>query len=87
MIINPLLPSDTIQKQKHFILKDIFSSVLSQFKEYHPSGSLKFNDLGIFQSSELRILVEKILPISLRLNFTPLRPVIGKFFHLISYVV
>jgi len=32
---------------------------------------MKFNYLGIFQSSELRILMEKILSISLKLNFTP----------------
>jgi len=44
---------------------------LSQFKKYHPSRNLKFHNLGIFQSLELRILQEKILPISLRLNFTP----------------
>jgi len=36
-----------------------FQSALSQFKKYHPSGNLKFNNLGIFQSSKLRILVEK----------------------------
>ena len=30
------------------ILEDLFSSALSQFKKYHPSGNLKFNDLGIF---------------------------------------
>jgi len=29
------------------------------------------NYFGIFQSLKLRILVEKILPISLKLNFTP----------------
>jgi len=40
------------------ILEDLFSSVLSQFKKYHPSGNLKFNNLGILQSLELRILVE-----------------------------
>jgi len=33
-----------------FILEDFFSSVLSQFKDYHPSGNLKFNYLGNFQS-------------------------------------
>jgi len=43
---------------------------LSQFKKYHPSKNVKFNNLGIFRSLELRILVEKILPISLKLNFT-----------------
>jgi len=50
-----------------FFLKDLFSSVLSQFKKYHPSGNLKSNNLGIFQSLKLRILVEKILPIFLKL--------------------
>jgi len=40
-------------------------------KKYHPSGNLKFNYLDIFQSLKLRILMEKILPISLKLNFTP----------------
>jgi len=44
---------------------------LSQFKKYHPSGNLEFNNLGIFQSLKLHILMEKILPISLKLNFTP----------------
>jgi len=44
---------------------------LSQFKEYHPSENLKFNNLGIFQSLKLRNLVGKILPKSLKLNFTP----------------
>jgi len=44
---------------------------LSQFKKYHPSGNLKFNKLGLSQSSKLRILMKKILPISPKLNFTP----------------
>jgi len=46
-------------------IEDLFSAVLSQFKKYHLFGNLKFNYLGIFQSLELRILVEKIL----QLNF------------------
>jgi len=53
------------------ILENLFSSVLLQLKKYHPSGNLKFNNLGIFQSLKFRILMEKILPISLNLNFTP----------------
>jgi len=54
------------------MLEDLFSSVLSKFlKKYHPSGNLKINNLGIFQSLKFRILMEKILPISLKLNFTP----------------
>ena len=40
--------------------KDLFSSELSQFfKKYHPSGNLKFNNLGISQSLKLRILMEE----------------------------
>ena len=54
-----------------YFREDLFSSVLSQFKIYHPSGKLLFNNLGIFQSLKLRILTEKILPISHKLNFTP----------------
>jgi len=48
-----------------------FSSVLSQFKKYHSSENLKFDNLGIFPSLELRILVEKVLSISPKLNFNP----------------
>jgi len=40
-------------------------------KKYHPSETLKFNNYGIFQSLKFRILMEKILSISLKLNFTP----------------
>jgi len=36
------------------ILEDLFSSVLSKYKKYHPSGNLKFNNLGIFQSLKFR---------------------------------
>jgi len=52
------------------ILKDLFSSVLPEFKKYHPSRNLKFNYLGILQSFKLRIPMRKILKIS-KLNFTP----------------
>jgi len=34
--INPLPPSDAVQEQKNIILDDLFSSVLSQLKKYHP---------------------------------------------------
>jgi len=54
-----------------FILEYLLSSVLSQFQKYHPSGNLKFNYLGIFQSLKLRIVMGKILSISLKLNFSP----------------
>jgi len=56
--LNPLPPSDAVRKQ-NIILEDLFSSVLSPFKKYHPSGNLKSNNLGIFQSLKLRIFVEK----------------------------
>jgi len=57
--------------RKKNILEDLFTSVSSQFEKYHPSGNLKFIDLRIFQSLKFRILMEKNLPISLKLNFTP----------------
>jgi len=43
-----------------FISEDLYSSVLSQFKKYHPSENLKFNNLGIFQSLKLRNLMGEI---------------------------
>jgi len=59
-------------RKKKNILESLFSSVLSQFKKYyHPYGNLKFNNFGFFQSLKFRILMEKILPIFLMLNFTP----------------
>jgi len=56
---------------ENFILEVLSSSVLSQLKKYHPSGNLKFNYLGIFQSLKMRNLMGEILLISLKLNFTP----------------
>ena len=53
------------------MLEDLFSSVLSQLKKYHPSGNLKLNNVGISGSLKFCILMETILPISLKLNFTP----------------
>jgi len=44
---------------------------LTQYKKYHPSGNLKFYYVRFFQSLNFRILIEKILPISLKSNFTP----------------
>jgi len=69
-LTNPLPPSDAVRKQR-IILQDLFSSVLSHCKKYHPSGNMKINYLGIFQSWKLRILMEQFLLISLKLNFTP----------------
>jgi len=71
-LVNPLPPSDTVRKQKKCILEDISSSLLSQFKKYHPSENLKFNNFGIFQSLKFCILMGKILPISLKLNWLAL---------------
>jgi len=51
-------PAMPFGNRKKNILENLFSSVLSQFK-YHPSGNLKFNDVGIFQSLKLRILEGK----------------------------
>jgi len=62
------------KRQKYFKGSFQFSIVtilLSQFKKYQPSGKLKFSNFGIFQSLKLRILMEKILLISLKLNFAP----------------
>jgi len=47
-------------------------SIVTIQKKYNPSGRLKFNHLGIFQSLKLRILMAKILSISYKLNFTPI---------------
>jgi len=56
---------------RKIILENFFSLVLSQFKKYHSSGNITFNTSVILQSLKLRILKGKILPISLKLNFTP----------------
>jgi len=47
-----------------------FIQYCQNLKKYHPSGNLKFNNLGIFPSLKLRILMGKIPPIPLKLNFT-----------------
>jgi len=57
--------------RKKNILEDLFQFSIVTVGKFHPSGNLKFNNLGIFQSLNLRILAEKILPISRKLNFTP----------------
>jgi len=53
------------------ILKDLFNAVLSHFLKNRLSGNLKFNNLGIFESLKLRILMKKISFLSPNLNFTP----------------
>jgi len=47
-----------------------FELSIVHFKKYHPSGNLKFINLGIFQSLKIPFF-EKILLISLKLNFIP----------------
>jgi len=69
-LLYPQPPGDAVRKQKKYILENLFSSVLSNFKKYHPSGNLELNNLGIFQSLKLRNFIGKILRISLKL-FTP----------------
>jgi len=66
-IFSRLMPSDAVRKQKKIGLS---SSALSQFKKYYPLGNLKFNNIGILHI-KLLILMENILLISLKLNFTP----------------
>ena len=44
-------------RNRKIFLEDLLSSVLSQFKKYHPSGNLKFIILGIFQGLKFRILM------------------------------
>jgi len=57
-------------QQKYFRGSFQFSIVTIQ-KKYHLPGNLKFNNLSIFQNLKWRLLMEKDLPISLKLNFTP----------------
>jgi len=63
----PAMPSGN----RNIYFRGSFSSVLSQLKKYHPSGNLKFNNLGLFQSLKFSIFLGKILPTSLNLNITP----------------
>jgi len=70
--INPLYrPAMPSGNRKIYFRGSFQLSILSQFQKYHPSGKLKFNNLGIFQSLKLLNLMGKIIPISLKLNFTP----------------
>ena len=62
----PAMPFGYKIKKKSFIRLNI----VTIYKRYHPSGNVKFNYFGIFQSLKLRILMEKLLSISLKLNFT-----------------
>jgi len=55
-----------LETEKKNILEDVFSSVLSLLKIYHPPENLKFIYLGILQSLKLRISIRKILSMSLK---------------------
>jgi len=70
MLHKPTTAQRCRSETEKFILDDIFSSVLSKLKKYHPSANLKFNNLGIFQSLKLSNLMGKTLRFSLELNFT-----------------
>jgi len=72
--INPLPPSDAVRKQKNLLLEDLFNTLMLQFKKYHSSENLKFANFDIFQSLKFGILLEKILPTYLKLNFTQITP-------------
>jgi len=68
---NPLPPSDAVRKQKKifywiFSVQYCYNLINITFL-----GNLKSINLDIFQILKLRILMEKNLPISLKLNFTP----------------
>jgi len=52
----PAMPFGNRSKKK---VGDLFRSALSQFKKYPPSGNLKFNNFGIFQTLKFRISMEK----------------------------
>jgi len=71
MIFQPTTAQRCRSETEKYILEDVLSSVLPYLKKYHPSGNLKFNNLGVLQSLKLRIFVGKFLSISLKLNFTP----------------
>jgi len=47
---NPLTAQRCRSETEIFILEDLFSSVFVTIYKISPSGNLKFNNLGIFQS-------------------------------------
>jgi len=56
---------------RKFDLRIFSAQYCFTLKKYHPSGNLKFNNLGLVQSLKLRNFMGKIHRISLELNFTP----------------
>jgi len=69
--INPLPPSVAVRKQKKKYFRGYFQFSIITIQKYHPPGNPKLNYLGDFQSLKLRISMEKIVSISLKLNFSP----------------
>jgi len=57
-ILTPNRPAMPFGNRKNYF-RGSFQLVSLQFKKYHPSVNLKFNNLGIFTSLKLRILIEK----------------------------
>jgi len=70
MILTLYHPAMSFGNRKIYFRGSFEFSIVRKIKKYHFSGNLKLNNLGIFQSLKLRILKEKILLISLQLNFT-----------------
>jgi len=60
-------PAIPFANRKKYFGRSFQFSIFTFKKEYHPSGNLNFNNLSIFQTLRLRILKEKILPISLQI--------------------
>jgi len=58
--VNPLPHSDAVREQKKYFRGSLHFSILTMRKISRPRN-LKFNNLGIFQSLKLRILMGKIL--------------------------
>ena len=58
----------TFAKRKFHLRGTIQISIVTILKKYHPSRNVKFNNLGIFQSLKLCILMEKILSIQAKFN-------------------
>jgi len=57
--LNPLPPSDAVWQQKKIFLRIFSVQYYLNVKKYHPSGNLKFFNLGILKSLKLRTLVKK----------------------------
>jgi len=67
--LNPNRPADAVRKRKN--LEDLPVQYCHNLKKYYFPENLKFNNFDIFKSLKYHIFTEKILPISLKLNFTP----------------